>query len=178
MRLNISNITNLRKLTSEPKRLLIFLIALGLVLFLNTCASTNIQGVVEKVVDGDTIVLLDDKKQKHTIRFFGIDAPETTTKQPFGEEAKQFLASKITDKKVKIIVKDKDKYGRIVGIVKFEGRDINEEMVKEGYAWAYSYYSEAYVPQHRKAKEQKLGLWADEKAQEPYKWRKAHRTLQ
>lgn len=178
MRLNafIRNITNIRKLSSEPKRLLSFLIIVGLVLFLNTCASTSIQGNVKTVIDGDTIVLLDKENQKHTIRFFGIDAPETTTKQPFGEEAKEFLASMIADKKVKIIVKDKDKYGRIVGIVKFEGKDINKIMVENGFAWAYSYYSEAYVNEHRKAKEQKLGLWADEKAQEPYKWRKAHRN--
>lgn len=182
MRINtaIKNITNLRRLASEPKRLLAFLIVIGAVLFFNTCASTSLNGVAQRVIDGDTIVLVDKSGQKHTIRFFGIDAPETNTKQPFGEEAKDFLASMIADKEVKIIVKDRDKYGRIVGIVKFEGKDINKIMVEKGYAWAYSYYTEAYVAEHNKAKAEKIGLWADEnstnKAIEPYKWRKSHKS--
>lgn len=180
MKLNasIKNIANLRRLLNEPKRLLALFIVVGVVLLFNTCASASLQGVA-KVIDGDTITLIEKSGQKHTIRFYGIDAPETTTKQPFGEESKAFLASMIADKEVKIIVKDKDKYGRIVGIVKFKGEDINKIMVEKGYAWAYSYYTEAYVAQHNAAKAQKLGLWADEnatnKAIEPYKWRKSHK---
>lgn len=181
MKLNasIKNIAHLRRLLNEPKRLLALFIVIGAVLFLNTCASASLQGVA-KVIDGDTITLVEKNGQKHTIRFFGIDAPETNTKQPFGEESKAFLASMIADKEVKIIVKDKDKYGRIVGIVKFDGKDINKIMVEKGYAWAYSYYTDAYTAEHNAAKAQKIGLWGDEnatnKAIEPYKWRKSHRN--
>lgn len=179
MRLNatLKNIINLRKLASDPKRLLAFLVIVGLVLFLNTFFDADsLQGKVIEVFDGDTIVLLDKASQEHTVRLFGIDAPETGTRQPFGEESKAFLASMIMGKEVKVMIKGKDKYSRDLGIVEFEGRDINKIMVENGLAWAYSYYTDAYMQEHKKAQEQKLGLWADEKAQEPYKWRKTHKN--
>lgn len=178
MRLNaiLKNITSFRKLAGDPKRLLAFLVIVGLIFLLKTFVSTHLQGKVIDVIDGDTIILLDRANQQHTIRLFGIDAPETSTQQPFGEESKEFLASMIMDKEVKIIIKDTDKYHRIIGIVKFDGKDINKIMVEKGFAWAYSYYTEVYVDAHKQAKEQKLGLWVDAKAQEPYKWRKTHRN--
>lgn len=183
MKLNasIKNIANLRKLANEPKRLLVLFIIIGVVLFLNTCTSTSesLQGVAARVIDGDTITLIDKNEQSHKIRLFGIDAPETNTNQPFGEEARAFLAQEIEGKKVQIIIKTKsDKYGRVVGVVKFDGQDINKKMVQEGYAWAYSYYTDAYTAEHNAARAQQIGLWADDnstnKPIEPYKWRKTH----
>ncbi len=175
MKLNYRKILNLRRLASSPKQLLTALIVFGLALFFSTCASTQtLSGSVERVIDGDTIRLVDGEGKSHRVRFFGIDAPES--KQPYGEEATAFLASQIEGKKVKIIIKTKsDKYGRIVGVVQSEGRDINKIMVERGLAWAYSYYTDAYLPQHRLAREQGVGLWADENATEPYKWRKKHK---
>ena len=78
---------------------------------------------------------------------------------------------------MQIIIKTKsDKYGRVVGVVKFDGQDINKKMVQEGYAWAYSYYTDAYTAEHNAARAQQIGLWADDnstnKPIEPYKWRK------
>lgn len=119
------------------------------------------------------------KRAKPQNPLFGIDAPETNTNQPFGEEARAFLAQEIEGKKVQIIIKTKsDKYGRVVGVVKFDGQDINKIMVQKGYAWAYSYYTDAYTAEHNAARAQQIGLWADDnstnKPIEPYKWRKTH----
>lgn len=180
MKRNYRTLSSYKRLASSPKHLLAFLITLGVVLFFSTCSShTTLTGSVEKVIDGDTITLLDEKGQSHKIRFFGIDAPETNTNQPFGEEARAFLAQEIEGKKVQIIIKTKsDKYGRVVGVVKFDGQDINKKMVQEGYAWAYSYYTDAYQAEHNAARAQQIGLWADDnstnKPIEPYKWRKTH----
>lgn len=44
-------------------------------------------GQVVGVSDGDTITLLDAKKNQHKIRFAGIDAPEKT--QPFEQASKK-----------------------------------------------------------------------------------------
>lgn len=176
MRVNYKNLMNLRKIASEPKKLFVVLIFLALAILFNSFAIgvDSLDGKVIRVTDGDTITLLDKNGKKHTIRFYGIDAPETTTNQPFGIEAKDFLASMIEQKTVKVIIKDKDKYDRIVGVVEFNGKDINKIMVQNGFAWAYSHYTEAYLSEHRQAKKQKLGLWADKKPIEPYKWRKTH----
>lgn len=180
MKRNYRTLSSYKHLASSPKHLLAFLITLGVVLFFSTCSNhATLKGSVERVIDGDTITLLDEKGQSHKIRFFGIDAPETNTNQPFSEEARAFLAQEIEGKKVQIIIKTKsDKYGRVVGVVKFDGQDINKIMVQKGYAWAYSYYTDAYTAEHNAARAQQIGLWADDnstnKPIEPYKWRKTH----
>lgn len=166
---------NLRRLASDPKYLLLVLILFALPLFLNSYIGDTqsiIQARVVSVVDGDTIKVLDSRKKEHKIRFFGIDAPENN--QPYGKKAKEFLASKIAGKEVQVLVKDKDKYGRIVAIIRLTGEDINKVMVANGYAWAYSYYSDIYVKEQERAKENKLGLWKSKNPIEPYKWRKTH----
>ena len=52
-------------------------------------------GKVIKVSDGDTITVLQDKRQIK-VRLYGIDAPEL--KQPYGKKSKQFLSNLITGK--------------------------------------------------------------------------------
>lgn len=42
--------------------------------------------------------------------------------------------------KVRVDIMDIDRYKRMVGIVYLDSRNINVEMVKEGYAWAYREY--------------------------------------
>ena len=57
-----------------------------------------------------------------------------------GEESFQALNSKIYRKNVKLDVMDIDKYRRLVCIVYLNGTVINQEMIAEGWAWAYRKY--------------------------------------
>jgi len=93
---------------------------------------------VTRVYDGDTI-----KAQGHDIeievRLIGIDAPEMSKKkgvpgQPYGEIAKKHLTGLIHTKVVDIISYGFDQHNRLLGVVYFEGRNINLEMVKAGLA--------------------------------------------
>ena len=88
---------------------------------------------------------------KVKVRFYGIDAPETEKSnrktghvskpgQPYGEEAYQALREKVQRQKVRLDVMDIDRYGRTVSIVWLGQRNINKEMVAEGWAWAYRQY--------------------------------------
>ncbi|KGI56158.1 thermonuclease family protein [Campylobacter sp. MIT 97-5078] len=174
MKINYKNALNLRKAINDPKRLILLLIAFGLIFLLNSFASynTSFKAQVVRVIDGDTIEVLDKNKKNYRVRFFGIDAPESN--QAFGKKSKEFLASLVAGKEVKIIKKDTDKYNRTLAVIELEGKDINKIMVENGFAWAYSYYTEAYVAEQNLAKSKKLGLWADKKPIEPYKWRKTH----
>lgn len=133
----------------------------------------ELQGKVVKVIDGDTIRVLDSAKQEHKIRLYGIDAPEK--KQAFGNKAREYLASLIAGKEVKVLVKDKDRYQRNIGLVELNGMDINKEMVKNGYAHAYTEYSEDYVSEEADARAFKLGLWSEDNVIKPSEFRKAHR---
>ena len=93
---------------------------------------------VIKVVDGDTITILDANKEQFKIRLSGIDAPEK--KQAFGNVSKQSLSEMIAGKEVTIDYNKRGRYGRIIGKVLLDSKDINLEQVKRGLAWHYKQY--------------------------------------
>jgi len=129
-----------------------------------------LRGTIARVVDGDTVDLLDDGMQRHRIRLFGIDAPES--RQAFGRQATEFLARVLNGQRVEVVRKDKDRYGRTIGQIMLKGKDINRMMVQKGYAWAYRHYSEAYVKDENRARKLRLGLWQDKNPVEPHLFRK------
>jgi micrococcal nuclease len=66
----------------------------------------------------------------------GIDTPERA--QPFGQKARQALAKKVFGKVVRVDDLGKDRYGRTLGIVRLGKRNVNLELVREGWAWCPS----------------------------------------
>lgn len=115
-----------------------------------------------RVIDGDTIHI-----GKLKYRFFGIDAPEIkqicekdNTKIQCGVIAKSVLQNKIADKIPECIVKDKDRYQRLVAECFIGKESLSRFMVREGYAIAYSQYSKDFIEDEKYAKENKLGIWS------------------
>ncbi len=139
------------------------------------------EGKVIKITDGDTVHVLDANHHKEKIRLAGIDTPER--KQPFGSKAKQFLASLIGNKYVKVEFEKRDRYGRIVGKILYQGKDINLEMIRAGLAWHYKKYQQEqskfdrnlYAAADSFVKTNKIGLFQDKKAVPPWEWRKMKR---
>lgn len=80
-------------------------------------------GKVIKVVDGDTVYVLDDKKAQHKIRIAGIDAPEKG--QPYSKAATKYLKSQVAGKEVCVEWHKRDRYRRLVGVVHYDNKDIN-----------------------------------------------------
>ena len=115
-----------------------------------------------QVIDGDTIHI-----GKLKYRFFGIDAPEIkqicekdNTKIQCGVIAKSVLKNKIADKIPECIVKDKDRYQRLVAECFIGKESLSRFMVREGYAVAYTQYSKDFIEDEKYAKENKLGIWS------------------
>ena len=133
------------------------------------CPLFAFSGKVVSIHDGDTITILQDKQQIK-VRLFGIDAPEL--KQPYGKQAKQFLANLIAGEVVEVEEHGKDRYKRTIGTIYLDGKDINAQMVANGYAWAYRKFSKKYTAQESRAKSQRLGLWRDKEPISPWEWRK------
>jgi hypothetical protein len=75
--------------------------------------SAELTGRVVRVVDGDTVVLLDGSNTQHKIRLAGIDCPER--KQPWGTRAKQALSDYVFDQRVTVEWSKLDRYKRVVG---------------------------------------------------------------
>lgn len=99
----------------------------------------TLSGRVVRVADGDTLTILTPDRQQVRIRLAQIDAPEKA--QPFGQRSKQSLPDLVFGQDVEIRTEVTDRrYGRTVGRVLLDGRDINLEQVTRGMAWAYRQY--------------------------------------
>ncbi len=130
-----------------------------------------------QVIDGDTIHI-----GKLKYRFFGIDAPEIkqicekdNIKIQCGVIAKSILQNKIADKIPECVVKDKDRYQRLVAECFIGKESLSRFMVREGYAVAYSQYSKDFIEDEKYAKENKLGIWSMN-FQMPSEYRKSLRN--
>lgn len=127
--------------------------------------------------DGDTVTINAKNGTWFKVRLWGIDAPELD--QPGGKEAMLELIQLIARKTVTVSVKDRDRYGRIVGVITYRNRDINREMIQRGHAWYYKQYApdqKSYADAEQAAKEKKAGLWKSENPPiPPWDWRKRKR---
>ena len=110
---------------------------------------------INRVVDGDTIdVTIDlgfDLYKKERVRVAGVDTPEKRTKddeeKALGYDATHWLEDKLNgaitgDDDLVIrteLVGGVGKYGRLLGWLYIGDSDLslNEQMITEGYAWAY-----------------------------------------
>lgn len=136
----------------------------------------DIVGRVVRVADGDTISVLDANNKQHKVRFFGIDAPERD--QPQGDAAQLALARLVEDRDVGVVVIETDDYGRSVGTVYRGNLNINQAMVKGGYAWWYRYHAphERHLEAAEQgAREQARGVWSEANPVAPWDWRRGRR---
>jgi len=89
--------------------------------------------VVQRVIDGDTIVVDNDTH----VRLLGINTPEKGEK--YYKEAKEFLEMVSLNKTIKLKYgKDKtDLYGRTLAYIFMDDANVNKDLVDEGYANLY-----------------------------------------
>ena len=110
---------------------------------------------ITKVLDGDTIdVLIDlgfDLSKKERVRIAGVDTPEKRTRdleeKELGIDATNWLKDKLEgaiDGDDDLIIRTElvggvGKYGRLLGWLYIGDSTVslNEDMITEGYAWAY-----------------------------------------
>ncbi len=128
---------------------------------------------ITRVVDGDTVeALINGAKER--IRLIGINTPETVDPRRkvecFGKEASAKARALLAGKNVKL-VKDgtqdeRDKYGRLLRhIFLADGKNFGLEMIRQGYAYEYTYrvpyaYQDEYKTAERLARDDGAGLWA------------------
>jgi endonuclease YncB( thermonuclease family) len=144
--------------------------------FTNICprvfVHSIITGQIINVLDGDTVKIIANNKP-WTIRIFGIDAPETM--QRYGHTATLYARSVLLNKSVSVQISGGDRYGRLIGDILFaDGGRFSNFMVASGSAWWYRQYAgndKILRDLEKKAKENKIGLWADDHPIAPWVWR-------
>jgi endonuclease YncB( thermonuclease family) len=118
-----------------------------------------------RVLDGDTLAIGDTR-----VRLYGIDAPETAQRclderrRPWGcgTTAAHRLERLIDSRPVTCESRGLDDYSRTLGVCQVAGRELNAQLVREGLAWAFVRYSEAYDAVEREARAAKRGVFAAE----------------
>ncbi len=140
---------------------------------LNTAENVSFYGVLHYLSDGDSFVVKNNNTNV-TIRLWGIDAPEYD--QPHSKASKDALEQLLSKKRLRIIPKDIDKYGRTVAIVEVENIIVNSMLVAKGNAWVHTYYClepvcDLWYELEEKARSAKSGLWSGGKAIEPWVWK-------
>ncbi len=154
----------------------ILILSIILLFFSNFVLAKTINGK-PRIIDGDTIHIKSDK-----IRLHGIDAPETKQTCKIndevwfcGKQSTKELKNLINKQEVKCITNDVDIYNRFVAICYVNEININQWMVKSGWAIAYRYYSTDYIIEEKYARDNELGIWKSEFLK-PYAYRKQNKN--
>jgi len=155
--------------------LAVFLLLLGLLGLFAVSASAAETGIVDEIVDGDTLrVRRIGSAEAVTVRLIGIDAPERSHpslgKEFFSDEAASHLASLCRGKTVRMEkdAEEADKYDRLLRYVFLpppDGRLLNEEMLRAGMARVYTRFpfsrKNAFLAAEGRARREGKGLWKD-----------------
>jgi len=139
---------------------------------------------VIRVVDGD-MLKVNFRGKPESIRLIGIDTPESRSNKKaikdaergnldirtiisMGKQATKFVNTLVSagdTVKIEFDVQARDKYGRLLGYIYLpDGRMLNEEIVKAGYANLMTIppnvkYQERFLKAYREARENRRGLW-------------------
>ena len=143
-----------------------------LILFVNSANPEYLNNLkISKVVDGDTIYATDGKELRK-IRLTEIDAPERD--QLMGSESTAYLSNLLADGLIDAELEGKDAYGRDLGRIYDNGKDINRLMVSSGMAWVYDDYvtDKSFYDDQQIAQNKALGVWSNPNPQSPWDWRK------
>lgn len=136
-------------------------------------------GWVSWVADGDTLLVLPELAHEPVkVRLDGIDAPESC--QPGGSASRDAMIGLVQRKTVRVFVRGTDSYGRVLGRVEVDGRDVAADMVVQGMAWAYRFRESSgpYAALERQARKQKRGVFAEPQAMTPRVFRQFHGSCQ
>jgi micrococcal nuclease len=153
-------------------------------------APTNtLEGLVVGLAEGDQITV-NSFGTEIKVRLYGIAAPQTAkvdkfsgwskAGQPYAEEAFRALSIKVLHQQVKVdirrtlVFKDDTKQ-LALAVVYLDGRNINLEMVTDGWAWAYRKLADKsdfneYLAAEKKARAKRHGLWNQGIPQPPWEF--------
>jgi endonuclease YncB( thermonuclease family) len=125
-----------------------------------------------KYDDGDTIEV-DMNGTPETIRFIGVDTPEThkpnTPVQCGGPEASEYTKNRLrlygqVRLQPDVLSSNRDRYDRLLRYVYTpDGTLMNQELIQKGYGFAYTYFpftkSAQFSRDEAQARQAKLGIW-------------------
>lgn len=149
------------------------LVLLGIVLALALpgAAQSALEGVVVRIVDGDTIhVQLADRVEK--VRYIGVNTPEVhhprKGEEPGGRAAAAVNRALVSGRHVRLAldVQSRDRHGRLLAYVWVDDTMVNAELVRRGFAQVMTvppnvHHQSLFLKLQREAREAGRGLWSE-----------------
>lgn len=143
------------------------LLAVVLVLVAVGCGGERESATVDRVLDGDTIVLRDGRH----VRLVQLDAPETDENECYAQEAKATLERLLprgaqVEIETDALLDKVDRFDRTLAYVWKDGTNINLELVHAGAAAPWFFhgdrgrYASDFLAAAREAREHHRGLWS------------------
>jgi endonuclease YncB( thermonuclease family) len=148
---------------------------------------------VVAVVDGDTLVVRDDRGRRHEIRIAGVDAPEI--RQAYGVRSRARLAELVYGKRVSVAWYKHDRYDRVLAHVWVNGGqacsappcapvDVGHAQIAAGLAWHDKEHLDEqgaeervrYARAEQAARARRTGLWAEASPLPPWRYRHRYRN--
>jgi len=154
----------------------------GIIILFTVLAHAG-QFKINRVYDGDTVKAIGHDIEIK-VRLVGIDSPETGKKkrdpgQPYSQKATKYLSGMVLNKTVDIKGYGLGPYNRILGVIHVDGKNVNLEMIKAGYAEVYrgkpprGFDTGLYKKAEAEAKKAGRGMWSQgNKYISPKDWRK------
>ena len=125
----------------------------------------RLQAKVIRVIDGDTIDIEYEGKQ-YTVRYIGIDAPETFPKEYFSAESTEKNIELVEGQTVTLVkdISNIDQYDRLLRYVLIDDVFINQLLVGQGYALSATFppdiaCAELFEAAQESARLNNKGLW-------------------
>lgn len=139
--------------------------------------SDSYEAELVRVFDGDSLIVHRSSGKEVEIRIHAIDAPER--RQPYADASRHALRERLSREQITVVEHSRDRYDRVIAKLVVDGRDVGLDQIERGFAWHYKQYAsqqsradrERYAAAEKKAKANRIGLWADETAIPPWRYR-------
>ena len=93
---------------------------------------------------------------------------------PCGRKAAEWLSAYVDGRTVACAGHARDRYGRLLAVCYVGGENLNDRIVREGWAIDFRRYSSDYLEAEAQARRDGAGLWRGDFVA-PWEWRRTHR---
>lgn len=124
-----------------------------------------------RVIDGDTVTVVQEGQKPAVIRILGIKAFDAGIEKdvvaPYGQAAVETLNRLMANQPVRVLLHNppKDRYGRYLAALYVDDQDLGLRLIKEGLALVYTAYPfpaiSFYLQEQELARAGRRGLWAN-----------------